>query len=69
MKGSLDLPVDVRSVVIVADVDDGGIGMAAARVLAGRLSRQGRRVRIAPPPQGLDLNDVLTGNVADEEAA
>jgi hypothetical protein len=42
--------------------------MAAARDLAGRLHRQGRRVRIAMPPvPGADLNDVLTGK-ADEEA-
>jgi hypothetical protein len=64
----VDLPAGIRSVVIVADNDDSGTGMAAARVLAGRLHRQGRRVRIAMPPiPGADLNDVLTGK-ADEEA-
>jgi hypothetical protein len=64
----IDLPEDVRTVIVIADMDDDG-GMAAARVLAQRLSRQGRNVRIAPPPPGLDLNDLLTGKAAEEVAA
>jgi hypothetical protein len=46
----VDLPPGIRNIVIVADNDDSGTGMAAARDLAGRLHRQGRRVRIAMPP-------------------
>jgi hypothetical protein len=65
----IDLPTDIRSVVIVADMDDGGIGLADARVLAERLSRQGRRIRIARPPQGSDLNDLLRAGKDDEESA
>jgi hypothetical protein len=68
MKVIDNLQVDIQTVIIVADHDDSGTGVAAARDLAGRLHRQGRRVRIAMPPvPGADLNDVLTGK-ADEEA-
>jgi hypothetical protein len=68
MKRSLDLPGGLRSAKIVPDMDDTG-GVAAARALAWRLSRQGCVVRIAPPPQGLDLNDVLTGKTAEDVAS
>jgi hypothetical protein len=43
--------------------------MAAARILAQRLSEQGRNVRIAQPPEGLDLNDLLLAGKAVEETA
>lgn len=36
-------------------------GEAAARDAALRWKRQGRRARIARPPQGLDFNDLLLG--------
>jgi hypothetical protein len=65
---AIDLSDDIRAVIIIADMDDAR-GMAAARVLAQRLSRQGRNVRIAQPPQGLDLNDVLAGKAVGEVAA
>jgi hypothetical protein len=68
MKRSLDLPEGVRAVIIISDMDDDG-GVAAARVLAQRLSRQGRKIRIAQPPEGLDLNDLLIGKAAEEVAA
>jgi hypothetical protein len=64
----IDLPEDVQTVIVIADMDDDG-GTAAARVLAQRLSRQGRNVRIAQPPPGLDLNDLLIGKAAEEVAA
>ena len=56
---TLDLPVCVRDVIVLADGDDPG--EAAARDCALRWMRQGRRVRIARPPRGLDFNDVLLG--------
>jgi hypothetical protein len=54
---ALDLPKTVRDVIVLADGDDAG--EAAARNCAGRWKREGRRVRIARPPQGLDFNDML----------
>ena len=55
----LDLPRDVREVIVLADGDEAG--EAAARDCALRWKREGRRVRIARPPQGMDFNDVLLG--------
>ena len=54
---ALDLPEDVRDVIVLADGD--AAGEAAARDCAWRWKRQGRRVRIARPPQGTDFNDML----------
>ena len=54
---SLDLPRDVRDVIVLADGDDPG--EAAARDCAWRWKREGRRVRIARPPNGMDFNDLL----------
>ncbi len=45
---TLDLPGLVREVIVLADGDDAG--EAAARDCALRWKRQGRRVRIDPPP-------------------
>ena len=56
---TLDLPEDVRAVIVLADGDDAG--EAAARDCAWRWKRQGRHVRIARPPQGMDFNDLLVG--------
>ncbi|MFZ2145283.1 MAG: toprim domain-containing protein [Xanthobacteraceae bacterium] len=56
---TLDLPEDVRDVIVLADGD--AAGEAAARDCAWRWKREGRRVRIARPPQGLDFNDLLIG--------
>ncbi len=65
---ALDLPGCVRDVIVLADGDDPG--EAAARDCALRWMRQGRRVRIARPPRGLDFNDVLLGRApAIEERA
>jgi putative DNA primase/helicase len=58
----LDLPGNVRDVLVLADGDDAG--EAAARDCAVRWKRQGRRVRIARPPVGADFNDLLNGRVA-----
>jgi hypothetical protein len=54
---SLGLPEDVRDVIVLADGDDPG--EAAARDCAWRWKREGRRARIARPPQGMDFNDLL----------
>lgn len=58
---SLDLPRGVRDLIVLADGDEPG--EAAAQDCARRWQREGRRVRIARPPQGMDFNDLLkTGN-------
>jgi hypothetical protein len=56
---TLELPPDVREVIVLADGDPPG--EAAARDCAWRWKREGRRVRIARPPQGMDFNDILMG--------
>ena len=57
---SIELPAEIRQVTVLADGDPPG---EAAAVEAGRrLRREGRRVRIARPPAGLDFNDVLLGH-------
>jgi DNA primase len=54
---SLDLPNVVRDVIVLADGDEAG--EAAAQECARRWKGEGRRVRIARPPQGMDFNDLL----------
>jgi putative DNA primase/helicase len=56
---SLDLPPVVREVFVLADGDDNGESAAKTAALRWRL--EGRRVRIARPPAGVDFNDVLKG--------
>ena len=58
----LGLPEDVRDVIVLADGD--AAGEAAARDCGGRWKREGRRVRIARPPRGMDFNDLLIAGVA-----
>jgi putative DNA primase/helicase len=58
----LDLPTDVSEVIVLADGDEAG--EAAAQDCALRWRRQGRRVRIARPPHGLDFNDMLLGRAS-----
>lgn len=57
---SLQLPLDVSDVIVLADGDPAG--EAAARSCALRWSREGRRVRIAQTSKGTDFNDMLVGN-------
>jgi hypothetical protein len=64
---SLDLPEEVRDVVVLADGDKPG--EAAARAAALRWKSQGRRVRIARPPRGFDFNDVLLSRTSYREDA
>ncbi len=56
---SLDLPPEIRDVIVLADGDEPG--ESAARDCAVRWKREGRRVRIARPPRGCDFNDLLIG--------
>ena len=64
---SLDLPDDVRNVIVLADGEDAG--EAAARDCAWRWKREGRRVRIARPPRGMDFNDLLLGHARQKDEA
>jgi hypothetical protein len=54
---ALDLPSEVRDVIVLADGDEPG--EAAAQDCTRRWKREGRRVRIARPPKGMDFNDLL----------
>ena len=54
---SLTLPDDERDIIVLADADEAG--EAAAKDAARRWVREGRRVRIARPPRGMDFNDML----------
>jgi hypothetical protein len=59
---ALVLPPIVRTVVILADRDRSDAGERAARTAAERWLAEGRRVRIAMPPEpGTDFADVLAG--------
>jgi putative DNA primase/helicase len=62
---SLDLPPAVRDVILLADGDDPG--EAAVLEAARRWKREGRRVRIARPPKGVDFNDLLLDGMPGEE--
>lgn len=64
---SLDLPRDVRDVIVLADGDEPG--EAAAQHCARRWKCEGRRVRIARPPQGMDFNDLLRARTGFHEGA
>ena len=62
---SLVLPSEATHVVICADHDASGTGQRAAHDAAARWLADGRRVRIAIPPEpGTDFNDILTGGAA-----
>jgi hypothetical protein len=59
---SLDLPHKVCDVIVLADGDEPG--EAAAQDCAWSWKREGRRVRIARPPYGMDFNDLLLRRAA-----
>jgi hypothetical protein len=64
---SLILPPEATHVIICTDNDGNGVGQGAAHDAAGRWLAEGRRVRIAIPPEpDTDFADVL---VADASAA
>ena len=57
---ALALPPILRSVVILADHDANGAGERAARTAAARWLAEGRRVKLAMPPEpGSDFADML----------
>jgi hypothetical protein len=58
---ALNLPPEVREVVLLADGDEPG--GAAARHAARRWVREGRSARIARAPAGKDFNDLLIGEL------
>jgi hypothetical protein len=62
---TLDLPADVRDVIVLADGDEAG--KAAARGAALRWKREGRRVRIAHASDGMDFNDMLLGQASSND--
>jgi hypothetical protein len=57
----LILPAWVREVIVLADHDRNGVGQRSARIAGQRWLREGRKVRIALPPDPGDFNDILTG--------
>ena len=64
---SLILPPAATHVVICADNDANGTGERSAHHAAARWLAEGRRVRVAVPPEtGTDFNDLLNGNAAAE---
>jgi putative DNA primase/helicase len=54
---SLDLPRAIAKVIVLADGD--APGEAAAQDCARRWQLEGRSIRIARPPSGMDFNDLL----------
>jgi hypothetical protein len=56
---ALELPKEIRDIIVLADGDRAGED--AARACARRWQTEGRRVRIARPPKGMDFNDMLVG--------
>jgi putative DNA primase/helicase len=62
---ALVLPREGTQVVICADNDASGVGERAARDAAARWLAEGRRVKIAMPPEpGTDFADILTADAA-----
>ena len=57
---ALELPMALRDIIVLADGD--APGEAAAKNCARRWRSEGRRVRIARPPPGMDFNDILMGH-------
>jgi len=65
---ALDLPRAIAKVIVLADGD--APGEAAAQDCARRWQREGRSVRIARPPSGMDFNDLLKArDLASSEGA
>ena len=58
------LPIRKFDVVVVGA---GTGGVVAALAAARRWKREGRTVRIARPPTGMDFNDVLLGRAASAQ--
>jgi hypothetical protein len=66
---NLILPPEAELVLIAADNDDKGTGEQAAYNAAERWISEGRRVRIALPPEpGVDFNDIVLGRFSPRAA-
>jgi putative DNA primase/helicase len=64
---ALVLPPEATHIVICADHDASGTGQRAAREAADRWLAEGRRVRIAMPPESdTDFADMLTAVTAED---
>ena len=61
----LHLPPEILEVTILAD--SGDTGEEAAKSAAMRWIKEGRKVRIARPPLGLDFNDLAMGRESSQE--
>jgi hypothetical protein len=62
---NLRLPPEAMHIVICADHDANGVGERAAHDAAARWLAEGRRVRVAKPPESdNDFNDVLNDRAA-----
>ncbi len=57
------LPPCVREVILCPDGDEPGSD--AARAAASRFLSEGRKVRVARPPDGTDFNDLLSEAICD----
>ena len=62
---AMQLHAGVDEVIVLADGDEPG--EAAAVEAARKWKREGRMVRIARPPTGMDFNDVLLGRQPNEQ--
>ncbi|MFZ2068312.1 MAG: toprim domain-containing protein [Xanthobacteraceae bacterium] len=61
---SLVLPPELTRIIIIADHDSNGVGQRAAHDASARWRAEGRRVRVALPPEpDTDFADVLCGQV------
>jgi len=57
---AINLPLAVRDVTLLVDMDASHAGEQAAEACASRLTREGRAVRLAKPPAGCnDWNDAV----------
>jgi hypothetical protein len=61
---ALRLPEEPAELLVAADRDDNGAGMAAAEALAERAQGLGWQVWLWPAPEGQDWNDALRAGVA-----
>lgn len=62
---ALELPENVKRVIILADGDKRG--EEVAQQSARRWTQQGRKVSIARPPRGKDFNDLLTDHLTTNQ--
>jgi len=64
---TLELPTEIDELIVLADGDEPG--ELAASNAAKKWKREGRSVRVARPPAGMDFNDLLLGRRAERGGA